>query len=270
MYYIYAIRQKSTNKYYIGSTNNFKNRFYRHKSSLKLNKHHSIKLQRTYNKYGLDDLEFIVIENVKNKKQLFIREQHHIDDKNAYHKGFNCRPDACFHNNDGDNNGMFGNHKKTNLPSIRRRPITRYNILTGEIQNFSYLIEAQKNGGSIGGISQCLQGIRIRCLEYFFFYTDEYNLDKLKTQFEKYNSTTKSHLKLDKKPNRKPNKTRQLPSNTGKSNYKSISIIRSDGKKYESMNLAAQDLKRNCSNIVGHIRYNIPKSVAGYTFKIIE
>lgn len=270
MYYIYGIKQKSTNKYYIGSTNNCKNRWSRHKGALKGNKHHSIKLQRTYNKYGLDDLEFVVIESLKNKTDLFIREQYHIDDKNSYHNGFNCRPEACYHNNDGENNGRFGNHTKTNLISPRRRPITRYNILTGEIKHFSHLIDAQKHGGSIGGISQSLQCIRIRCLEYFFFYTDEFNLLKLKNKFDEYNSKTKSHVKTSKSTKKPVNKTRQLPSITGKLNYKSIQIIRSDGKKYESMNLAAQDVKRKSSNIVGHIRYNIPKTVAGYTFKILS
>ena len=51
MFYIYEIVNNINNKKYIGSTNNLKDRFNRHKRELKNNKHHSIYFQRFYNKY---------------------------------------------------------------------------------------------------------------------------------------------------------------------------------------------------------------------------
>ena len=58
---IYKITNTVNNKIYIGSALNFKQRFYVHKSSLKRNKHHSKYLQRSYNKYGIENFKFEVI-----------------------------------------------------------------------------------------------------------------------------------------------------------------------------------------------------------------
>jgi group I intron endonuclease len=49
---VYIIKNTINNKCYIGSSNNIYKRNYLHKSKLKRNKHHSIKLQNAYNKYG--------------------------------------------------------------------------------------------------------------------------------------------------------------------------------------------------------------------------
>lgn len=51
LFYIYEIINNINNKKYIGSTNNLKDRFNKHKRELKNNKHHSIYFQRFYNKY---------------------------------------------------------------------------------------------------------------------------------------------------------------------------------------------------------------------------
>jgi len=60
--FIYEIRNIVNNKIYIGSTKNLHKRKYKHFRDLKLNKHHSIHLQRAYNKYGNDKFVFSLIE----------------------------------------------------------------------------------------------------------------------------------------------------------------------------------------------------------------
>ena len=61
---IYMIQSISNPKrVYIGSAIDIKSRWYVHKSLLKRGKHHSIKLQRHYDKYGWDDLVFEIIES---------------------------------------------------------------------------------------------------------------------------------------------------------------------------------------------------------------
>lgn len=55
---VYYIMNKETKAKYIGSAKNFKSRFQIHLSDLKLNKHHSIVLQRAYNKYGAESFSF--------------------------------------------------------------------------------------------------------------------------------------------------------------------------------------------------------------------
>jgi group I intron endonuclease len=75
---IYKIQSKSNPKrVYIGSALSFNRRKNIHLSDLRRNKHHSKKLQRHYNKYGLDDLDFEIIEagEYAGKQHLLAREQ---------------------------------------------------------------------------------------------------------------------------------------------------------------------------------------------------
>jgi len=68
---------------YIGSANNMDNRWWVHLNDLRKNKHHSIQLQRHYNKYGEADLVFIIIEPCL-PVFLLIREQYYIDTFKPY------------------------------------------------------------------------------------------------------------------------------------------------------------------------------------------
>lgn len=58
---IYWIRNKQNNKIYIGSSKNIRKRFLEHKWALKNNKHLNNRLQNSFNKYGLDSFEFLII-----------------------------------------------------------------------------------------------------------------------------------------------------------------------------------------------------------------
>jgi group I intron endonuclease len=79
---IYQIKNIINNKIYIGSSVSFTNRKQEHFRDLFLNKHHCIALQRAYNKYGLENFVFEVIELVENKNNLIKREQFYIDTLN--------------------------------------------------------------------------------------------------------------------------------------------------------------------------------------------
>lgn len=61
-----------------------------HKSELIRKKHHSIILQRHFNKYGIEDLVFTVIEECSNEN-LINKEQEYLDEFNPY---FNIRTKA--------------------------------------------------------------------------------------------------------------------------------------------------------------------------------
>jgi len=54
---IYFIKNKVTNKYYIGETIDYSTRISHHFTDLKNNTHHSHKLQNAYNTYGKDSFE---------------------------------------------------------------------------------------------------------------------------------------------------------------------------------------------------------------------
>lgn len=75
---VYKIRNIVSENIYIGSTVNYKIRFRNHKRALLQGKHHSCYLQKAYNKYGLENFEYSIIEYC-NKEELRAREQHYID-----------------------------------------------------------------------------------------------------------------------------------------------------------------------------------------------
>lgn len=75
---IYKILNKNNGKSYIGSSINCLQRISKHKSLLKHNKHLNNYLQNSYNKNGIDNFEFSIIE-ICNENDLEIREQYYID-----------------------------------------------------------------------------------------------------------------------------------------------------------------------------------------------
>ena len=87
---IYKIVNLQTDKYYVGSTKDFKKRKQNHFSGLKNNYHPNKHLQNAYNKYGADNFKFEIIEYVKEELLLDI-EQSYLDDseiESAYNKTY--------------------------------------------------------------------------------------------------------------------------------------------------------------------------------------
>ncbi len=76
---IYGIKNNINGKYYIGQTINLRNRKGRHKYLLKNNKHHNLRLQNAWNKYGEKNFEFIILEdnitleNLKTREDFWIK-----------------------------------------------------------------------------------------------------------------------------------------------------------------------------------------------------
>lgn len=66
-------------KRYYGSAVNFSSRVNQHLSKLKLGKHENGKLQNIVNKYGIECLQFSIIEIVEDKTQLLETEQKYLD-----------------------------------------------------------------------------------------------------------------------------------------------------------------------------------------------
>ena len=82
---IYFIKSKcKPERIYVGSAVDVNNRFYRHKSDLQNNKHHSKKLQNHCNKYGFDDLEFAPMVIGVNPEELIQLEQDCLDSFKPY------------------------------------------------------------------------------------------------------------------------------------------------------------------------------------------
>jgi group I intron endonuclease len=68
---------------YIGSSKNLINRFNRHKNDLKQNKHYNSYLQNSYNKYGIENFEYEILEYC-NEEVRVEKEQIWLDSINSY------------------------------------------------------------------------------------------------------------------------------------------------------------------------------------------
>ncbi|NJO63397.1 MAG: GIY-YIG nuclease family protein [Richelia sp. RM2_1_2] len=72
---IYFIKNLITNQYYIGSSSNISKRFRDHKWYLRKNIHHNSYLQNSWNKYGEDKFEFMVIQHCEMKNILEVEKE---------------------------------------------------------------------------------------------------------------------------------------------------------------------------------------------------
>lgn len=91
---VYFIKNKVTQKIYVGSSIDIYRRWARHKDDLLKNKHHSVKLQNSYNKHGIQQFEFFLAESAFTSKQLQKIEQKWIEKFNSFHNGYNSAPFA--------------------------------------------------------------------------------------------------------------------------------------------------------------------------------
>lgn len=80
---IYGIYNTVTGDQYVGSAKNFYARKKLHLLHLTQGKHHSIVLQRAWNKYNENTFKFLYLEKVENCEKLIEREQWWIDNSNS-------------------------------------------------------------------------------------------------------------------------------------------------------------------------------------------
>ena len=80
---IYAIVNTITGNQYIGSSKNSYVRKKAHFNLLRRGAHHSIVLQRAFDKYGEDKFKFVVVEKVDENTDLIEREQWWLDNANS-------------------------------------------------------------------------------------------------------------------------------------------------------------------------------------------
>ena len=153
---IYKILNKSNNKCYIGSTINFNDRRNLHFSKLKRGKHHSIILQRAYDKYGIDNFEFIILEECENDN-LLEREQWYFDN---YHPEYNIAKIA------GNTLGVI---------STRRKAVIQYDLDGNQIKIWDCLEDIKKelNLSASSKISECCKLKRNKAYGFVWRYLED-------------------------------------------------------------------------------------------------
>ena len=91
---IYKIVNKINGKYYVGSAQNFKQRWRKHKELLNRNVHPNIHLQRSWNKHGESNFEFIILEYVESENNLLIEQKYLNICKQIHNSTYNISYDA--------------------------------------------------------------------------------------------------------------------------------------------------------------------------------
>ena len=88
---IYKIRNITNNKFYVGSTNDSRERFRNHRKMLRGNRHHCKHLQASWNKYGEDFFKFEILEELEHSELLFAAEdiwlKEWVGKKECYNSG---------------------------------------------------------------------------------------------------------------------------------------------------------------------------------------
>ncbi len=117
---IYKIVNKNNGKCYAGSAIDVDRRWFEHKKALRKGEHHSILLQRAWNKHGEETFDFVLVENVE-KEYLISKEQILIDEKSEYNVckiagsrlGSKCSEETLEKMRKakgGENNTFYGKH----------------------------------------------------------------------------------------------------------------------------------------------------------------
>ena len=135
---VYKIKNVINNKLYIGSSLNVNKRIKQHKRSLLKGNHHSVKLQRSYDKYGENNFKYEIIEETY-IENLIIREQHYIDLFDCYNNGYNSVEFA------GSNLGM--KHSDSTKDKIRFISMGNKNMLNKTHTNETKNIISEKLKG---------------------------------------------------------------------------------------------------------------------------
>jgi len=113
LHYIYAIRNKINNKYYIGLTNNPRRRRNRHFTDLRCNRHDNKYLQQAFNKYGESAFEFIVLLEIECSREEISRiEQEYVMKYDSFRNGYNLNAGGF------QNNGFESKLKESDVFNI--------------------------------------------------------------------------------------------------------------------------------------------------------
>lgn len=102
MEYIYKIENLINHKVYVGLTNNPSRRKTRHFYDLSKGQHDNPHLQKAYDKYGLENFKFEVIQEYNcSEDEIKQYEKYWIKELKAYGEGYNCNPGGDLSYNPG-------------------------------------------------------------------------------------------------------------------------------------------------------------------------
>jgi group I intron endonuclease len=197
---IYMIKNLVNGKVYIGKTKNLYRRRHQHFQELKKNKHLNNYLQKSFNKYGSENFEFIVIECAKNEL-LGKREYYWCEYYKSYQRscGYNIdKINSCgitirsFESIQKQKNSVFSKPKisrKGNL-SHSSKKVYQYNVDGFFIKEHESCHMAAEFLGNLEKFSAIAYAARKKLFRYGYQWRYEYleKIDKYDTNLIKENA----------------------------------------------------------------------------------
>lgn len=175
---IYGIHNTVSDKWYIGSCLDMKDRFERHRYHLRHNNHHSTKLQRSYNIYGEDAFEIHILYNISEGEDRFELEQQYIEKYDCVNNGYNML-DRCIY---VDNFKLSDTAKANFLAYIKtlEKSVIAIDRFTGNIDNtFDSIAEAANYyKTSTSNISRVCKGFYRYIKDHVFVYSEDFDVTK--------------------------------------------------------------------------------------------
>lgn len=174
---IYGIQNIVTNKWYIGSCHNFRDRVHRHFYNLEHNCHHSNKLQRSWNKYGSDSFEIMILKPLElaDVKEMYKIEESFIQLFDSAKNGYNML-DKCYYYKRFQMSAETA--KRAGI--THSKPVLALDRYTGHIvKRYVSLQEAATDiGSNTSNISQVCKHRHRMCKNFVFVYENEYDPEK--------------------------------------------------------------------------------------------
>ena len=159
---IYKITNKINNKVYVGSSINLRDREYKHFWMLKKNIHDNLFLQNSFNRNGIENFIFEVIDYC-DVHSLVERENHHITKykSNDSEYGYNLATVNEFRRNNFNNEvklklSLYNLKKNGNISSFKLTEITtnKTSVFDNLFDASRYLINEGFTNGSVWNVRQ--------------------------------------------------------------------------------------------------------------------
>lgn len=250
---IYGIYNSISNKWYIGSCIDLKDRMQRHRYYLRHNIHHSNKLQRAYNKYGEDSFDIIILKFLKEEDDRFKIEEDYIRNYDSVNNGYNilsvCKEVIHF---------KLSEQAKKHLQQYQKtiqKQVLAINRYTGVIEKeFQSVTEASNYyNTSSSNISRACKGIFNYIKDKVFIYKKDF--DETKDYRKPYNHNKGTKFSEEHK--------RKMAEN----HYKSIPIYKYDlqGNLLEKY-LSRAEAERQNNLKKEYLRHRIDVPINGFIY----
>lgn len=201
---IYKITNKINGKFYIGSSNSIFYRWLNHASDLTNGNHTNYKLQRAFNKYGLESFSFDVIElhpgeGLNKREQYYLdtmcKAKEYIENKSLFFNKntYNIKPKV---------EGLVGlpMREEVIVRAVRTRGFGKI-FKIGSDGSFIKEYELQKHAAEDNNISRNTVSLSIKrksCpknKDFYFTYEDDYDPDYAPKKYKPHNKGIKGVVK---------------------------------------------------------------------------